>query len=123
MKKKRLIIGIFVVFFTLSCIWFITRPEKLGNMGHSCMEPETSVSDISFECEMGQKIRFYFSSDIRAGGMHVALYDSTGNVVYEFDKAKELVDYLTLETADTYTLEVEYKDFVGEFKAVITKTR
>ena len=37
------------------------------------------------------------------------------------DKAKELVDYLILETADTYTLEVEYKDFVGEFKAVITK--
>lgn len=123
MKKKRLIIGIFVVIFTLSCIWFITRPEKLGNMSHSSTEAETSTSDISFEGEAGQKLRFYFSSDIRVGEMHVALYDSAGNVVYEFDKAKELVDYLTLETTDTYTLEVEYKDFVGDFKAVITKAR
>lgn len=49
------------------------------------------------------------------GGLNVVLYDPTGNLIYELDKAKALETYFTFDKTDTYTLKAEYVDFVGNY--------
>lgn len=120
MKKKSIIISIIVIVVLLS-VWLVTRPKVLGNMNHAYTEPTTSTSDITFVGEAGDKIKFSFASDIKSGDLDMILYDSKGNVVYELDRAKELVTFFTLDNSDTYILAAEYSDFTGNFKIKVTK--
>lgn len=78
-------------------------------------------SNISFSGEAGEKIKFSFRSHIESGDLELVLYDSNGNAVYELDQAKALETYFVLEKSDTYTLEAEYKDFIGNYKIVVYK--
>lgn len=115
MKKKSIIICIIAIITAAVAIYLLTRPKALGNITNKYTKQTTSTSDISFRGETGYKIKFRLKTDIKKGALDVILYDSKGNAVYKLDKAKELVTYFTLEKSDTYTLEVNYKDFVGEF--------
>ena len=58
---------------------------------------------------------------IESGEFNIILYDSNGIVVYELDKAKALETYYTFEKTDTYTLQAEYVDFVGNYKVKVYK--
>ena len=121
MKKKSIIIGIIVVIAVALGIWLLLRPKALGNMNFACSEPETSASNISFSGEAGDRIKFSFASNIENGDLDIILYDLKGNVVKELDRAKRLETYLTLDHSDIYTLEAEYKDFIGSFQITIYK--
>ena len=122
MKKKYLTIALGIVaVIAVSVIWLLNRPKALGNINHSfsSLEPATNTSTISFFAEEGDRIRFYFASDIEQGDLGIVLYDSEGNMVKELDQARELVTYLTIHYDDTYTLAAEYTDFAGNFKAEV----
>lgn len=112
-------IGILVCAIISTSAWFFTRPKALGNINKSFHEPETSNSTISFSGEDGQKIKVSFRSDIESGKLDIVLCDSNGNVVYELDEAKALETYYVLEKSDTYTLEANYVDFIGNYKIVV----
>ncbi len=122
MRKKYLtmVLGIGAV-MAVSAIWLINRPKTLGNINCSVSsrEPATNTSTISFWAEEGDRIRFYFASDIEQGNVDIVLYDSEGYQVKELDQAKELVTYLTMHYDDTYTLAAEYTDFAGSFKVEV----
>ncbi len=122
MRKKCLTIafGIGIVLAALA-LWLLTRPKILANINHSfsSSEPVTNTSTVSFFAEEGDRIRFYFASDIEQGNLDIILYDSEGNLVEELDQAKELVTYLTIHYDDTYTLAAEYKNFAGSFKTEV----
>ncbi len=106
-----------------AALWFLSRPEKLGNINHSfsAAESVTDRSTISFSAREGDRIRFYFSSNVEKGDLEIILYDSAGNQVEELDQAKELVTYLTMRYDDNYTLAAEYMNFVGNFKVDVTR--
>lgn len=94
MKKRFKIIGIIgVIGLTIAIalsIWLYISPKKLGNISHTYAEPETSVSDIKFQGEEGDKIKFSFSSHVANGCLDIVIYDSQGSVVKELDKADRL---------------------------------
>lgn len=121
MKKNCIIIGILIVIMAVFCMG-CTSAKKLGNISQTYSQPETSVSNITFQGEAGDKIKFSFSSDVEEGALDIFVYDSDGNVVKELDRAKELETYMILEHSDTYTLQAEYEGFVGDFKVTIYKT-
>lgn len=120
-KKRSIVIGIIVLVAILLSIWLLNRPKTLGNMNRDFTEPETSTSSIGFMGEAGDRIKFSFRSDVEEGNLVIVLFDSSGNAVYELDKAKALETYFTLEKSDTYTLEAEYSDFIGSYKITIYK--
>lgn len=121
-KRKKIILGVvIVVIAALLSLWFLTRPEALGNMNHTYKEPTTSISDFSFAAEAGDRIKFSFASEVESGELDMILYDSAGNVVYELDKAGKLETFYTLDYADTYTMTADYTDFAGKFKIKIYK--
>lgn len=120
MKKKYLTVvtGLGVI-IAVSVIWLLNRPKTLGSIKHSFFaEPTTNTSTISFFAEKNDRLRFYVASDIKQGNLEIVLYDSKGNPVEELDQAREQVTYLTMRYDDTYTLAVQYTDFVGSFKAI-----
>ncbi len=124
MKKKYLTIaalGIGIV-LAVTAIWLLSRHKILANINHSfsSSEPATSISTVSFFAKKGDRIRFYFASNIEQGDLELVLYDSEGNLVEELDRAKELVTYLTMGYDDTYTLAAEYTNFAGSFKAEVS---
>jgi len=119
--KKRNIILLVVFALTLLILWIFNRPESLGNITQKFNEAATSSANITFSGEANERIKFSFKSNIESGELDIILYDSTGNVVYELDKAKELETYFTFEKTDTYTLKAEYVDFVGEYKVEVYK--
>lgn len=121
MKKKKIIIASIVLVVAALGIWLLTRPKALGNIDQTYAEATTSNSNISFSGEAGEKIKFSFRSRIESGDLEIVLYDSKGNAVYELDQAKALETYFVLEKSDTYTLEAEYKDFIGNYKIVVYK--
>lgn len=106
-----------------AALWFLSRPERLGNINHSfsAAEPVTDRATISFSAREGDRIRFHFSSNVEKGDLEIVLYDSEGNQVEELDQAKELVTYLTMRYDDNYTLAAEYMNFVGNFKVDVTR--
>lgn len=53
----------------------------------------TSSSNITFSGEMNERIRLSFKSNIEAGELDIILYDSSGNMVYELDKAIEVTHW------------------------------
>ena len=119
MKKKNIILIIIMLVIVLLILWIINRPESLGNITQKFSEPTTSYSNITFSGEANERIKFSFKSNIESGELDIILYDSTGNVVYELDKAKALETYFTFEKTDTYTLKTEYVDFVGNYEVEV----
>lgn len=124
-KKQYAAVGVIAIaaVIAVACgVWLLNRHgEALGNISYACSEPETSASNISFGAQEGDKVQFRFASDIQSGDLDVTVYDSEGNIVKELDRAKELVDYLTLKKDDTYTVEVDYQDFVGSYQVKVYK--
>lgn len=122
MKKQYFSAGIVaVVIATILGIWLLNRPDTLCSMNHACSEPETGISNTSFASEADGKIKISFTSSIKNGDLKITLYDSAENVVEELDQVKEMQIFLTLEHSDTYTLEAEYENFIGNFKIAIDK--
>ena len=119
MKTKNIMICIVIVVVVLASLWLLFRPKALGNMNHSYTESTTSSSNFSFSGETGERIKISFASDIKNGDLNIVLYDSNKNIVYQLDKAKELVTYYTFSNADTYILTAEYTNFVGNFKVEV----
>ena len=119
MKKKNIAIFFAVIAVVLLSVWFLFPSKALGNMSHSYTEPTTSSSNFSFFGETGEKIKISFASDIKSGDLNIILYDSNKNIVYELDKAKELVTYYTFDNTDAYALTAEYTDFIGSFKVKV----
>ena len=119
MKRKNIVICIVVAIVVLTSVWLLFRPKALGNMSHSYTESTTSSSNFSFSGETGERIKISFASDIKSGDLNIVLYDSNKNIVYELDKAKELVTYYTFSNSDTYVLTAEYTNFVGNFKVEV----
>ena len=89
----------------------------------TAFEATTSNSNISFTGQAGEKIKFSFRSNIEDGELEIILYDSDGNAVYELDQAKALETYFVLEKSDTYTLEAEYTNFIGDYKIAVYKVK
>ncbi len=121
MKKKIIIISICVLLVALLCIYFLTRPNVLGNINQTFIDKETGSSDISFYAESGDRIKFSFKSEIESGILEIILCDSNGDVVYELDRAKELETFFTFEKADKYFLKSEYSDFIGKYSITVYK--
>lgn len=115
MKMKYIIIGIIAVLAVILSVWLLTRPKPLGNINHAYSEPETSISNISFSGEAGDRIKFSFRSDIKGGDLDLLLYDSDGNEVYKLDGARELETFFDLSDSDTYTLAAKCSDFVERY--------
>ena len=122
MQKKKIILVVFILVIVLSSLWIFNRPETLGNITESFHEPTTNVSTISFYGESYERIKFSFKSNVELGELNIVLYDSTGNTVYELDKAKALETYFTFDKTDIYTLKAEYVDFVGNYKIQVYET-
>ena len=116
MKKKTIIISSIIILAILANIWILTRPKSLGNINYSAAKPATNNSNILFPGKTGEKIKFSFASNIKSGNLDITLSDSTGNIVYELDKARKLTAYYTLESTDTYKLSANYSGFTGYFK-------
>lgn len=127
MKKKYLamVLAGMGIAAVAAALFILSGSKKLGNISHSfsSSEPATNVSTISFSAKRGDDIRFYFSSRIEQGILHITLYDSEGNQVKELDQARELVTYLTIGYDDTYTLAAEYTNFAGKFNVDVSRTR
>lgn len=122
MKRRNIIIGVIgIVIIVLSGICFITRPNVLASMNHSYSQPETGISNVTFNAMAGDEIKISFESDIENGELDIILYDSQHNAVYQLDHAASLSIPFTVERADTYTMAAEYIDFVGNFKLKIRK--
>lgn len=90
-------------------------------MNKAFAEPTSGTSNISFAGEENNKIKFSFKSNVESGELNIVLYDSTGNLIYELDKAKALEIYFTFDKTDTYTLKAEYVDFVGNYEIKVSK--
>lgn len=121
MKKKNMILTLAVIIVVSLSVWFFTRPEALGNITQTFSEPTSNTSNISFSGEINERIKFSFRSDVETGELNIVLYDSNGNIVYELDEARALETYFTFEKTDTYTLKVEYIDFVGNYEVKVYK--
>lgn len=120
MKSKIIVISVIAI-IVLCGIFFITKSNILASMDHSYPQPETGISNVTFNAAAGDNIKFSFESDIENGELEIILYDSQHNAVYQLDHAASLSIPFTVEHTDTYTMAAEYKDFVGNFKLKIRK--
>lgn len=119
LKKKYIAIGLMTVMAFAIGIWWFLRPVVLGNMDHTCTRPKTSASAVSFSGEAGDRIKLSFTSNIENGDLDINVYHAKGAVVKELDRAKRLETFITL--GDTYTLEANYKGFIGHFQITVYK--
>lgn len=101
------------------CIGFMFKHKPLGNLNHKYSSPQTGASDITFTLEAGDRIKFSLSSEVVSGDVDMLLYDSQGNLVEEFDRAREMETFLTVKASDTYMLQAQYNQFVGRYKATV----
>ncbi len=120
-KKNHIAMGLLVMMAFATGIWWYFRPAVLGNINHASTEPETSVSTISFSGEAGDRIKLSFQSTIENGNLDIVVCDAKGTVVKELDRAKRLETFVTLDDTDTYTLEADYRDFIGNFQITVYK--
>lgn len=119
MKKRVIAICTIVAVAIIIGTWLLMRPQALGNINASFDEPTTHISNFSFVAEKGDRVKFSFRSDISAGELEIIMYSSKGNEVYVLDHAKALETFFTFDNADTYTVQAEYSDFVGNFKVSV----
>ena len=122
MKQKTVALCTTAAIIIIVGAWLFLRPQAYGNMNASFDKPTTSVSNFSFAAENGERVKFSFRSDISAGELEIIVYSSSGNEVYALDHAKALETFFTFDSADTYTLQAEYTDFVGNFKIAVYPT-
>ena len=73
--------------------------------------------------EENNKIKFSFRSNVESGELNIVLYDSNGNIVKQFPKAKELVAYVVFDYDDTYTLTMTCSEFVGKYSGKVSIKR
>ena len=124
MKKEHITIVAIIAFVGLMLgIRAFTTPDALGSMSKSSAEAKSERSEILFQGEAGEKIKFSFRSNIKSGSLEIVLYDSEGAAIYELDSAKALETYYTFEKADTYTLVAECTDFVGNYSITVYEAK
>lgn len=120
MARKKIAFGaitaVIIVLALVITTYLLHRPQLLGNMSHRFSEQTTTVSDITFTGNAGDRIKFSFRSDVKGGDLDMVLYASDGSIAYELDRAKALETYFTLDNSDTYTLAAECQDFIGDYK-------
>lgn len=119
MKKKQIALCAIIAIIVVVGALLLLRPKALGNINASFDEPKTSASEVSFAAEKGERVKFSFRSDIKAGELEIVVYNSAGNEIYVLDHAKALETFYTFENSDTYTLRAEYSEFIGNFKIVV----
>ena len=119
MKKKQIVLCAIIAIIVVVGALLLLRPKALGNINESFDEPETSASEFSFAAEKGERVKFSFRSDIKAGELEIVVYDSAGNEIYVLDHAKALETFYAFENSDTYTLRAEYSEFIGNFEIVV----
>ena len=119
MKKKQIALCAIIAIIVVVGALLLLRPKALGNINASFDEPETSASEFSFAAEKGERVKFSFRSDIKAGELEIVVYNSAGNEIYVLDHANALETFYTFENSDTYTLRAEYSEFIGNFKIVV----
>ncbi len=85
-------------------------------------EINKDTSAISFLGEDGDRIKFSLHSNLEVGELDIVLYDSNDNKVYELDRAETLETYFNLEKSDTYMLQAECSDFVGNYSVTFYKS-
>lgn len=118
MKKiKALLIALAFAFTLCSC-----SDSSLGNINHSSAEAETSVSNFTFDGADGEKIKFSFRTKAKEGEVDFVLYNSEGDEIIEFDRAKALETYVVLSSDGVYKLAAEYKNFIGSFSVEAVRT-
>lgn len=113
MNKKGIISGGIVAVLAILSVFLFARPVVLGNMNQNFTEPTTSNSNISFEGEENNKIKFSFRSNVESGELNIILFDSDGNIVYELDRAKALETYFTFDKTEYRYM--KQSDFCGEW--------
>lgn len=120
MTRKKMAIGaiaaVIIVFALVITTYLLHCPQLLGSMNHRYAEQTTTVSDITFSGNAGDRIKFSFRSDVKDGELDMVLYASDGSIAYELDRAKALETFFTLDNSDTYTLAAECQDFIGNYK-------
>lgn len=125
MKKKIIAISAAVMLSAGLTTAVLMRNKPLGNISMNVPvgEAKTSVSEISFKGNSGERIRISLSTDIKSGTVDFVLYNSKGGVVENIGTAKAYQTFVDLDVDDIYTLAAEYTGFTGSFKADISKKR
>jgi hypothetical protein len=118
-KKKSMILGTVIAIATITSVYFFTRPALFGNMAGYYTEQTTKNSNFSFVSEANDQIKFSFKSNVKSGNLDMTLYDSKNNVVYTLDKAKSLETFYTFDKSDTYTLEANCSNFIGNYEVKV----
>lgn len=121
MKKKKVIVWIFVIIVIVLSVYILYSRLSIGNINGRYTEPTTLQSTISFSGKEGDRIRFLFQSQVESGDLDIILYDSNHNAVYDLGKAKEMRSFFTISNSDTYILAAECKNFIGDFKVKVIR--
>ena len=102
------------------CISAVNVPKIISsccNILSPAGEAKTAVSESSFKCCKGDRIRVSLNTNVKSGAVNFVLYNSKGGVVENFGTAKAYRGFVDLELDDTYTLVAEYSGLEGDFKA------
>lgn len=110
----------FVLLFSTVCN---NRHEVLATMNKDMEVEQTANSEVSFSGAKGDRIKFSLKTTVQSGTVDFILTDSKGNVVADFDRAKELEKYVDLNYDDTYTLTAIYEKFTGKFSIKVSKKK
>ncbi|MCX4257261.1 MAG: hypothetical protein OSJ54_10095 [Oscillospiraceae bacterium] len=123
MKKKIILISSAVLLGAVLTTFILMRNKSLGNISVSVPagEAKTAVSESSFKCCKGDRIRVSLNTNVKSGAVNFVLYNSKGGVVENFGTAKAYRGFVDLELDDTYTLVAEYSGLEGDFKAEVSK--
>jgi hypothetical protein len=123
MKKKIILMSSAVLLGAVLTTVILMRNKSLGNISVSVPagEAKTAVSESSFKCGKGDRIRVSLNTNVKSGAVNFVLYNSKGGVVENFGTAKAYRGFVDLELDDTYTLVAEYAGLEGDFKAEVSK--
>lgn len=123
MKKKSMLWAAFLVLAAciLMGVYLTSRPEKLGNISQRYAAPTTATSNISFDAQCGDRLKFSLRSEVQEGAVSIVLREANGNMLHELDQAKALEAYFKLEKTGTYTLEAVCTEFVGEYSVSVRR--
>lgn len=123
MKKKIILISSAILLGAAMTTVILIKNKPLGNISVNVPagEPKTAVSEVSFKCGRGDRIRVSLNTNVKSGAVNFVLYNSKGGVVENFGTAKAYRGFVDLELDDTYTLVAEYSGLEGDFKAEVSK--
>lgn len=125
MKKKIILISSAILLGAAMTAVVLIKSKPLGNISVNVPagEPKTAVSEVSFKCGKGDRIRISLNTNVKSGTVTFALYNSKGGVIENFGTAKAYRGFVDIELDDVYTLAAEYSDFEGDFKAEASPKR